>query len=281
MGAAMRFEAVLQDDEPNRDEYYYGYRTIIEYDEKGRAVFRERPLTLDDFLEPEEGDVYMQGNLHEEDVDRLKSIFRFYLRQKKDITVYCDMKIVWGVEGLPNPAPDISIIRNVKDPKKPRGSFYVPEEGTKPFFILEVVSPRYREADADKKPDIYRKAGVSEYIIADPGLEGGTISYKVTGYRLIGGRYVGIKPDRDGRLRSMTTGVLIGTSGSGSRIAVYDAASGEEIMSDEERADQEKLRADQEKLRAEHEKLRADQEKLRADRLAAKLRELGISPETV
>lgn len=267
MGTAIRSEAVLQDDELSRDEYYYGYRTIIEHDEKGRTVFRERPLTPDDFLEPEEGDVYMQGNLHEEDVDRLKSIFRFYLRERKDITVYCDMKIVWGIEGLPNPAPDISIIRNVKEPKKPRGSFYVPEEGTKPFFILEVVSPRYREADADKKPDIYRKAGVSEYIIADPGLEGGMISYKVIGYRLIGGRYVLIKPDRDGRLRSMTTGVLIGTAGSGSRIAVYDAATGEEIMSDEERAEQEKQRA--------------EQEKQRADRLAAKLRELGISPETV
>ncbi len=46
------------------DEYYYGYRTIIEYDEDGRPSFSYQALTLDDFLEPEEEDVYMQGSLH-------------------------------------------------------------------------------------------------------------------------------------------------------------------------------------------------------------------------
>ena len=72
------------------------------------------------------------------------------------------MKIDWGVEGLPNPAPDISIIEGVNEPDRPRGVFYVSEEGVKPFFILEVVSPRYRRADVETKPEIYRKAGVCE-----------------------------------------------------------------------------------------------------------------------
>jgi hypothetical protein len=47
------------------------------------------------------------------------------------------------------------------------------------------------------------------------------------------------------------------------------------------RAEQEKARAEQEKARAEQEKARAEQEKARADCLAAKLKELGINPETL
>ncbi|MCP3942481.1 MAG: hypothetical protein GY710_13475, partial [Desulfobacteraceae bacterium] len=65
MGTA---EPVLYDHEEYDgawDEYYYGHRTIIEYDEKGDCRYRYRPLTPDDFLDPEEGDVYMEGNLHE------------------------------------------------------------------------------------------------------------------------------------------------------------------------------------------------------------------------
>lgn len=299
MEAAIRSET---DIEPYDDEYYYGYRTIIETDEKGGTVFSYRPLTSDDFLDPEEGDVYMQGTAHVNDVIRLRSIFRYHLRDRKNIAVYSDLKIEWGISGLSNPAPDISIIADVNDPEKPRSIFYVPEEGVKPFFILEVVSPRYRNADADKKPEIYRKAGVSEYIIADPGLKDNEISYTVRGYRLIGNRYVNIASDRHGRIYSQTTGVWIGASESRDRLVIYDDVTGEEILSDEERAEAEvrsrmiaeaiaeaetqsrisaEAIADREKQRADQEKQRADQERLRAERLAAKLRELGIMPEEI
>ena len=257
-------------DEEVRDEYYYGYRTIIEYDREGRPSFSDRPLTLDDFLEPEEGDVYMQGNLHERDVDRLKSIFRHHLRDRGNMTVYSDMKIEWGAEGLPNPAPDISVIADVRDPDRPRGSFSVPEEGVRPLLVLEVVSPRYRRADTDKKPEIYRQAGVSEYIIADPGLRGNKIAYTVRGYRLIGDRYVGISPDSRGRIHSLTTDVRLGVSEAGDRLVITHAQTGEVLLSDEERAAQEKARADQEKSRAD-----SAEEEVR--RLRAELEAMGIA----
>ncbi len=59
----MKTASVLQDFElyeDEKDEYYYGHRTIIEYDKDGGESVSYRPLTLDDFLEPEEGDVYME-----------------------------------------------------------------------------------------------------------------------------------------------------------------------------------------------------------------------------
>ncbi len=207
----------------------------------------------------------MEGNLHEYDVDRLRGIFRFHLGDRENITVYSDLKIIWGVDDLDEPAPDISVLRNVRDPEKARSSFHVRDEGTKPFFVMEVVSPRYRSQDIKKKPVIYREAGVSEYIIADPGLRGGKVSYTVSGYRLMGNRYVKIKPDSQGRIRSMTTGVLVGTAESGTRLVVYNALTGEEILSDDERADQEKARADS-----------AEEELMR---LKAKMKALGISED--
>ncbi len=258
----MKAASVLQDFElyeDEKDEYYYGYRTIIEYDKDGRQSFSYRPLTLDDFLDPEEGDVYMEGTLHEKDLDSLKSIFRFHLKDIRDITVFSNLKIEWGIRNLENPAPDISIIRDVEDPEKPRGSFSVPEEGVKPFFVLEMVSPRYRRPDTVDKPIIYRKAGVSEYIIADPGLKKNEISYTVRGYRLIGNRYVKISPGPLG-IYSQTTDVWVGVNKSCDKLIIYDGQTGKPILPDKERA---------------------EQEKKRADIMAAKLRELGIDPESL
>ncbi|MCP4110792.1 MAG: hypothetical protein GY749_35570, partial [Desulfobacteraceae bacterium] len=165
--------------------------------------------------------------------------------------------------------------------------------------VLEMVSPRYRRPDTVDKPVIYRKAGVSEYIIADPGLRKNEISYTVRGYRLIGNRYVKISPDPQGRIYSRTTDVWIGTNESRDRLVVYDGQTDEPILPDAEvrnaaeiraeqaenwaeqekkQAEQEKKRAEQEKKRAEQSENRADSEKQRADILAAKLRELGIDP---
>jgi Uma2 family endonuclease len=239
--AALKSEAddiLYEDDEDAKGEFYYGYRTNIEYDENGETVFTYSPLTADDFLDPEEGDVYIEGNLHEKDLTRLKSIFRHHLEPHKNITVYSNLKIIWGIEGLQNPAPDISVFENVKDPEKPRGEFRVAEEGTKPFFVLEVVSPRYRNQDVSKKPRIYETAGISEYIIADPGLRKNEIFYTLKGYRLIGGKYREIKPNAKGEIASVTTGVRIGVNETGDRLIVYDMRTDKEILCDKDRADQ-------------------------------------------
>lgn len=252
----LAMQSVLPEDiYPEGDEYYYGYRTIIGYDEEGNCSFTYRPLTPDDFLDPEEGDVFMQGNLHVNEVIRLRSIFLHHLKKQKNVTVYCDMKIEWGIPGLENPAPDISVIKNVTDPEKPRGRFFVPDEGVKPFFVLEVVSPRYRNEDINRKPEIYRKAGVSEYIIVDPGLKNDKISYTVSGYRVLGNRYVKIAPDPEGRIRSVTTRVLFDVSESGDRLIVIDDLTGEELLSDEERA--EIAEAEVRRLKAEIDRLRS------------------------
>ncbi|MFP4693502.1 MAG: Uma2 family endonuclease [Halothece sp.] len=55
----------------------------------------------------------------------------------------------------------------------------------------------------------------------------------------------------------------------------------EQREQERERANQQQQQVEQEKQRAEQEKQRAEQEKQRAERLAKKLRELGIDPDTL
>ncbi len=274
---------------PEDDEFYYGHRPVFEYDENGRELYYYIPLTPDDFLDPEEGDFFMQGTLHEDTVDDLKSIFRYHFRNRKDIKIYSDLKIIWDAGGKENPAPDVSIFQNVRNPEKHRRVFSVAEEGVSPFFILEVVSPRYRQEDVLRKPSIYRRAGVEEYIIVDSGQkrnDSSEVSWTVQGYRLKGKKYDPIAPDRQRRIYSRTADLWIGPSESGDRIIIYDGQTGKEIPPDHEMARQEKMRAEQEKIRADQEKMRAEREKIRADSaeqelraLREKLMALGISAE--
>jgi Uma2 family endonuclease len=243
----------------------YGYRTIINEDEHGNTIIEYRPLTLDDFLDPEEGDVLMQGTVHEEDVDKLKSIFRYHLRNRPDVVVYSDLKICWGIPGLSEPAPDVSVFADVRDPKKPRGRFNVVDEGgIVPFFILEVVSPRYRNPDYVKKPSIYERAGVTEYVIIDSWLIDDDVSYEVFGYRLVGGRYVEIQPNANGWVYSQTTDVWIGMTKKRDRFVVVDGQTGEEILSDDKRADiaEEKAKS----VEAELAHLKAEMSRLKVEK---------------
>ncbi len=68
MNTAAQSASVFADRTKHReikDEYCYESRAIIEYDENGKSLYRERPLTLEDFLEPQEGDIHMQRDQHD------------------------------------------------------------------------------------------------------------------------------------------------------------------------------------------------------------------------
>jgi Uma2 family endonuclease len=213
------------------DPFRYGTRVSISYDENGEMIYTELPLTLEDFLDPQEGDHFLQGTLHYEDVGKAASIFRHLHRNDPTTAVFSDLKMIWDIEGLPQPAPDVAVVPNVKTPEKHRGSFDVAVEGTRPQFVLEMVSPEYREPDRQKKVGIYEAAGVEEYIIIDSWLAGGTVSYEVLGYRLVEGNfYTEIPPDERGWIYSVTNRVWIGISEERDGFFVIDAQTGERIL---------------------------------------------------
>lgn len=256
---------------PADDPFYYGHRWQPVLDEAGNLDYIEVPLTQEDFLDPQEGDHFVQGTLHEKDVEKIKSIFRRLHRHHPELTVYSDLKIDWGIQGLQNPAPDVSVIPNVVDSARPRGQFDVPDEGTRPIFVLEMVSPRFVESDYERKPNIYEQAGVREYIIIDSNLRDwdDEVSYTLEGHRLHEGRYVPIQPDERGWLFSEENGAWIGVTADGDEFFVIDAYSGEQVLPDLEQIEVAEQRAIAEAAARTEAERRAQIAEERADAEAA------------
>jgi Uma2 family endonuclease len=188
---------------------------------------------------------------------------------------------VYPVEGQPgvNVAPDVYVAFG--RPKGHRGSYKVWEEGgTFPQVVFEVLSPNNTYTEMQNKRKFYQKYGAEEYYVYDPEAN------RLEVWARQGRRLVEIE-DPNGRV-SPRLGVRFDTSGPELVICRPD---GERFLTfveldklaeqERKRAEQERKRAEQEKKRAEQEKKRAEQEKKRAEKLAAKLRELGVDPDSV
>lgn len=244
MASITRAQNALEEAQPlldSMDTIEGAYRTVFLKGPGGRTIYKYQALTEADFLDPQEGDQFMQGQLHNEDCEKAKSIFRYRHRHQPSTVIFSDVKFAWGIEDLKGPAPDVAVVPNVRDPERPRTWFYVEKEGTRPIFILEIVSPDYRQADLEKKIPIYAQAKIEEYFIIDSHLQpkSGRVNYEVIGYRLRGAVYEAIQPDERGWLYSATNDVWIGANEQRDGFIVVDADTDERILPDQERADAE------------------------------------------
>jgi hypothetical protein len=151
------------------------------------------------------------------------------------------------------------------------------QEGMRfPDVTIELLSDSTRKTDKTEKKELYEQVfKTSEYYIYDP------FSFEFTGYRLSGGRYKTVKPDGEKKIYSPTAGLWLIVRNERLRWMTDDGYILPTPMEMLERFESEKQDFEYEKQRAEEERQRADMEKQRADRLAAKLRELGISPEEI
>lgn len=72
--------------------------------------------------------------------------------------------------GLARPAPDVSVVRGLANPRRSFTSYNVRKEGIAPCLLIEVVSPgsaRIRNVDEQDKVVHYQKAGIREYLLLD------------------------------------------------------------------------------------------------------------------
>lgn len=251
---------------PADDLFYYGHRIVEVYDDAGNRHYEYHPITQDAFLDPEEGEHFVQGTLHNDDTECLKSIFRHHYRDDPTTGVYSDLKFLWGLKGLSQPCPDVAVVPNLSDRARMRESFDAREEGTRPCLILELTSPRYRNKDLVDKVAIYERAGIQEYIIIDSNRNerDNSVFYEVSGYRLHEGTYHEIEPDERGWIYSATSTTWIGPTDDHSSFQVIDARTGERILPADERAEAEAARAEAEATRASAADERARAEAARA-----------------
>lgn len=237
----------------------------------GGLELLEMPLTPEVFLDPQLEDKMVQGEWHSETGWKLAADLDHFLRSKRDdVLVLWDVKHYLGIPGLPNPAPDVSVVYGIRrrpDEDRPE-SFDLLEEGARPSFIVEVISPkdrRIREADEVDKVAIYQKVGIPEYLLVDTPRRKNGYRFRLKGYRLDSrGRYRPIEPDREGRLFSEQTGLWFAVSPQGDRIVLVDGATGKALLSRQEQ---------EEALRAAEE--RAERAEAEIARLQERLKEAG------
>ncbi len=211
--------------------------TLLRWIERpdGSLAFREIPLTVEDFLNPQEGDHWVQGRRHGLTRRDLAQVLDDHFDQEPDVMVLEDVKHLLG-PGLSEPAPDVSVIRGVKPYYLT--VFDVVAEGVAPCLVIEIVSPkgwRIRGTDMVGKVEDYRRAGIPEYLIVDrPGRTELSPFYLIL-YRLDSqGRYQRIEPDTKGSVFSETTNLLFSVSPEGDQVLVHDAATGERLLTAKE-----------------------------------------------
>lgn len=250
MAEPLRKLPASREDAPNDDPFRYGSRWVRRRLPNGKVVEQQVPLTADDLLDPQLGDEVPQSQLHYKEAEILHDLLDRHFASREDVLVSGDLKMLWGIPGLKEPSPDVAVILGVRrkfDPE--RTSFDVIKEGTRPCLVLEVVSStdaETRSNDYEKKVDIYQRAGIPEYLILDPPTRATQNRLLLTGYRMApDGRYRKIAPDREGRLLSETTGVLFGVAQDGRTLRVFDAVTGERLLTSSE------LEAELARLRAE------------------------------
>jgi Uma2 family endonuclease len=223
----------------NVDPFRYGWRWKCVRLPSGEETLQQIPLTAEDLLDPQLGDEVPQSDPHYELSLVLGEILRRLYASREDVFVAGDLKMLWGIPGLPEPSPDLAVIPGVRKKRdSARTVFDLIKEGTRPCLVLEVVSStdaETRRNDYEKKVKIYERVGIPEYIILDPPTPVTKERLLLTGHRLgPDGRYSGIEPDREGRLLSETTGLLFGVAEDGQTIRIFHAATGEPLLSPSE-----------------------------------------------
>lgn len=172
------------------------------------------------------------------------------------------------------------------------------EENVPPIFALEVISRTYGK-EYEQKKALYAEIGILYYAIYIPNQHYRRHRDPLEVYRLENDEYRRLQPEIQSstapvqpseRVWLPEIGLAIGRErgsyrGREREWLYWYTASGDRLITPEERAEQaiqqaeqERQRAEQARQQAEQECQRAEQERQRADRLAAKLRELGIDP---
>ncbi|HEX7184711.1 MAG TPA: Uma2 family endonuclease [Thermoanaerobaculia bacterium] len=219
---------------PEDDPFVFGWRLQCVPLPGGGFEDREIPLTAEALVDPQFGDVLPQSEQHFELLKALFDMLQSRYEAEPDVLVCSDMKMLWSIPGLEEPAPDVAVIRGVRPGGKKRDSFNVVQEGTRPCLVIEVVSSKtaeHRRADYETKVKIYQRAGVPEYLILDPQPFLATPRLRLSGYRLDAtGRYRPIQEDSEGRILSETTGLWFSVAPDGQRLWLVDAATGERFL---------------------------------------------------
>jgi Uma2 family endonuclease len=210
----------------------------------------------------------LESDLHLQQIILFLECLNWWWHDRNDFYASANTTIYFSEEQIKSRdfrGPDFFVVLGVE--RRLRKSWVVWAEGGKtPNVIIEVPSDSTADVDRNLKKQIYQDVlKVYDYFWFDPN------TLEFAGFRLVNGHYQPLQPTDHGWLWSEQLGLFLGIYESKLR---FFTAEGQLLPSPQEVAQQESQRAEQETQRAE-------QETQRAERLAAKLRELNIDPDTL
>jgi Uma2 family endonuclease len=212
------------------------------------------------------GDLYsdeppLETELHLEQIMLLLKCLKWLWKDKNDFYAAGNLTIYYSPRQLKSEyfrGPDFFVVLGCE--RKTRKSWVVWEEdGKYPNLILEILSDSTAKTDRGLKKEIYQDTfRTPDYFWFDP------YTQEFAGFHLVDGEYQPLQTNEQGHLWSQQLGLYLGIY---QGLLRFFAPDGELVPTPEETAQQ-----------AEE---RLGQSQQKAERLAAKLRELNIDPDTI
>ncbi|MFN6517671.1 MAG: Uma2 family endonuclease [Nostoc sp. CreGUA01] len=211
----------------------------------------------------EDGKPMAEGDLQRKCLVYATTVLDIYFQNHPDVYVAGNLFIYYE-KGYPESvvAPDVFVVFGVEN--RDRRSYKTWEENNQtPDFVLEITSKTTRSKDQGAKKGIYAFLGVREYFQYDP--TGDYLNPQLQGLRLIEGNYFPVAANTlaDGTISLPSEVLGLELRLEAEKLRFYNPATGEILLTHEE-----EVAARQ-----------ATEEK--AQRLAAKLRELNIDPDSL
>jgi Uma2 family endonuclease len=212
------------------------------------------------------GDLYsdeppLETELHLEQIMLLLKCLKWLWRDRNDFYAAGNLTVYYSQRQRKDEkfrGPDFFVVLDTE--KKIRKSWVLWEEdGKYPNVILEILSESTANTDRGLKKHLYQNTfRTPDYFWFDP------YSLEFAGFHLVDGKYQSLEPNNQGHLWSQQLGLYLGIY---QGLVRFFTPEGELVATPEEIAESER----QQKEIAQQ----------KSERLAAKLRELNIDPDTI
>ena len=215
------------------------------------------------------GDLYsyeppLETELHLEQIMLLLKCLKWLWRDRNDFYAAGNLTIYYSHKKRKDEqfrGPDFFVVLDTE--RKIRKSWVVWEEdGKYPNLILEILSESTANTDRGLKKNLYQNTfRTPDYFWFDP------YTLEFAGFHLVDGKYQPLEPNNQGHLWSQQLELYLGIY---QGLVRFFTPEGELVPTPEEIAEL-----------AESERQQKEMAEQKAERLAAKLRELNIDPDTI
>lgn len=224
---------------------------------------RQRDLRKKIDYPESDGEPMAETDLHIQLMFELRFALREFFRADASVYVGSNL-LLYYVEGDPTKsvAPDLFVVRGAGN--HDRRTYKLWEEKHAPNVVIEVFSRKTKNEDLNWKKQLYAWFGVSEYFIFDPEYK---LKPPLRAYRLHNREYVEEAVTAE-RVKSEELGLeLVNT---GKTLRLFELKTGRYLPTPREETEA--------RAQAEARVVQAEAERAR---LAAKLRELGLDPDSL